>query len=192
MIKEEKMTDPYQILGISPNASDEEVKNAYRKLSQQYHPDLQSGNSVMEDIANQKMSEINAAYDEIMNIRRNSTSVNPYIRIRQMIETGNYTNADNELEQNRRDSDAEWNFLKGTVCLSRGWLNDAYTYYEKASRLEPANREYQAAFNQMKNKRAGNMQGNPYNTGNPNQDPVNCLCNACQCLICADCLCDCI
>ena len=49
------MTDPYQVLGISPSASDEEVKEAYRKLSQQYHPDMQSGNSVMEDIANEKM-----------------------------------------------------------------------------------------------------------------------------------------
>lgn len=42
--------------------------------------------------------------------------------------------------------------LKGTVCLSRGWLNDAYSYYEKAVRIEPSNREYQAAFNQMKIK----------------------------------------
>ncbi len=187
------MTDPYQILGISPGASDDEVKAAYRRLSQQYHPDLQSGNSVMEDIANQKMSEINAAYDEIMNMRRsNSSSGNPYIEIRRMIESGNYTNADNALEGNRQDTSAEWNFLKGTVCLSRGWLNDAYTYYEKAARLDPSNREYQAAFNQMRNKRSGQMYGNPYNTGNSKQDTANCLCNACQCLICADCLCDCI
>ncbi len=187
------MTDPYQILGISPSASDEEVKAAYRRLSQQYHPDLQSGNSVMEDIANQKMSDINAAYDEIMNMRRSSgASANPYIEIRRMIESGNYTNADDALEGNRQDTSAEWNFLKGTVCMSRGWLNDAYTYYEKATRLEPSNREYQAAFNQMQNKRTGQMDGNPHTIGNDIFDIANCLSNACQCLICADCLCDCI
>ena len=147
------MTDPYQVLGITPSASDEEVKETYRKLSQQYHPDMQSGNSVMEDIANEKMADINAAYDEIMNQRRSNTgNANPYIEIRSMIERGNYTDADNMLERSRQDSNAEWNFLKGTVCLSRGWLNDAYSYYEKAVRIEPSNREYQAAFNQMKNK----------------------------------------
>ena len=78
------MTDPYQVLGISPSASDEEVKEAYRKLSQQYHPDMQSGNSVMEDIANEKMADINAAYDEIMNQRRSNTgNANPVERLAQ-------------------------------------------------------------------------------------------------------------
>lgn len=186
------MTDPYQILGISPNASDEEVKNAYRRLSQQYHPDLHSDNSVMEDIANEKMAEINAAYDEIMNRRRSThTADNPFIEVRRLIESGSYTNADTLLENNRQELSGEWNFLKGTVCLSRGWLNDAYSFYEKAVRLDPSNREYQAAFSQMQNRRAGQMRGNPYNNGG-NPDPTNCLCNACQCLICTDCLCDCL
>lgn len=186
------MTDPYQILGISPASSDEEVKDAYRKLSQQYHPDFQSGNSVMEEIANKKMAEINAAYDEIMNTRRsNGSTVNPFLEIRRMIESGNYTNADSMLENDRQDGNAEWNFLKGTVCLSRGWMNDAHSYYEKAARLEPSNREYQAAFNQIRNKQNGQMKGNPYNTGNNGPSTSDCLCNACQFLICADCLCDC-
>ena len=112
------MTDPYKVLGISPQASDEEVKTAYRKLSQQYHPDHHA-DSVMEEIANQKMAEINAAYDQIMNMRRSGTtyqnSNSSYTDIRSMIENGNYTAADNILEQNRNDANAEWNFLKG--CL---------------------------------------------------------------------------
>lgn len=186
------MTDPYQILGISQNASDEEVKNAYRNLSQQYHPDLHSGNSVMEDIANQKMKEINTAYDTIMNMRRsNDYSSNPFIEVRKMIESGNYTNADAVLESNRQDTSAEWNYLKGTVCLSRGWMNDAHTYFEKAARLDPSNAEYQAVFSQIRNKKTGNMSGNPYNTRNHNPNSMDCLCDACQFLICADCLCDC-
>lgn len=194
------MTDPYSILGVSPQASDEEVKAAYRNLSKKYHPD-HNADSVMEDIANEKMAEINAAYDQIMNMRRsgfnqnnnssNNTYYSSYYEIRSLIEHGNYTAADNLLEQNRNDGNAEWNFLKSTVCLSRGWLNDAYSYCEKAVRLEPYNREYQMAFNQMKNKRNGQMYGNPYNNNNVN-NTANTLCNLCQCLICADCLCDCI
>ena len=33
------MTDPYKVLGVSPNATDDEVKDAYRRLARKYHPD---------------------------------------------------------------------------------------------------------------------------------------------------------
>ena len=37
------MTDPYQVLGVSPTASDDEVKKAYRTLCKRYHPDANVG-----------------------------------------------------------------------------------------------------------------------------------------------------
>ena len=55
--------DPYIVLGVSPNASDEEIKTAYRKLAKKYHPDLNPG----DENAARKMKEINAAYDQIKN-----------------------------------------------------------------------------------------------------------------------------
>ena len=57
------VSDPYKVLGLSPGASDEEVKAAYRKLAKKYHPDLNPGN----DRAAERMNEINAAYDQIKN-----------------------------------------------------------------------------------------------------------------------------
>lgn len=57
------MMDPYQILGVSPGASDDEVKKAYRQLARKYHPDANSGDKTAE----QKMKDINAAYDLIIN-----------------------------------------------------------------------------------------------------------------------------
>ena len=57
------VSDPYKVLGLSPGASDEEVKTAYRKLAKKYHPDLNPGN----DRAAERMNEINAAYDQIKN-----------------------------------------------------------------------------------------------------------------------------
>ncbi len=51
--------DYYQILGVPPNASDEEIKKAYRRLAMQYHPDRNPGR---EKWANDKFKEINEAY----------------------------------------------------------------------------------------------------------------------------------
>lgn len=55
--------DPYKVLGLSPDASDEEVKRAYRRLAKKYHPDLNPGDQE----AARKMQEVNAAYEQIKN-----------------------------------------------------------------------------------------------------------------------------
>ena len=55
--------DPYEVLGVSRGASEDEIKTAYRKLAKQYHPDLHPGDPV----AAQKMNEINQAYEQIKN-----------------------------------------------------------------------------------------------------------------------------
>ncbi len=52
--------DYYQVLGISKEASDEDVKKAYRKLAHQYHPDKNGGND-------KKFKEINEAYQVLSN-----------------------------------------------------------------------------------------------------------------------------
>jgi len=61
------MNDPYQVLGISNTATDEEVKAAYRRLAKQYHPDRNNGSAEAE----KKMMQINDAYAQIMDIRKN-------------------------------------------------------------------------------------------------------------------------
>ena len=59
------MNDPYQVLGISRNATEEEIKRAYRDLARKYHPDNYQDNPLA-DLAQEKMKEINEAYDFLM------------------------------------------------------------------------------------------------------------------------------
>lgn len=74
------MTDPYKVLGVSPNASEEEVTQAYRKMAKKYHPDLHPNDPTAE----QKMKEINAAYEQIKKNKHGGASYeqpknnNPY------------------------------------------------------------------------------------------------------------------
>lgn len=57
------MNDPYSVLGVSKDASEDEIKRAYRQLAKKYHPDLNPGDPE----AARKMNEINAAYEQIRN-----------------------------------------------------------------------------------------------------------------------------
>ena len=68
------MTDPYKVLGVSPDATDEQIKQAYRRLAKQYHPDLNPG----DEAAARKMQEINAAYEQIKNPEKAAPSGGGY------------------------------------------------------------------------------------------------------------------
>ena len=68
------MQDPYKVLGVDPSASDEEIKKAYRDLARKYHPDRYTSNPDMAELANEKMKEVNTAYDEICERRSRGES----------------------------------------------------------------------------------------------------------------------
>ena len=55
------MRDPYEVLGVDPSASDDEVKKAYRELARKYHQDNYQNNPLA-DLAEEKMKEVNEAY----------------------------------------------------------------------------------------------------------------------------------
>ena len=70
------MPDPYAVLGVSPTATEEEIKTAYRRLAKRYHPDLHPGDAA----AAAKMNEINQAYEQIKNPQpqQQAHAYNPY------------------------------------------------------------------------------------------------------------------
>jgi len=67
------MLDPYSVLGVSRNATDEEIKKAYRKLSRKYHPDANINNP-NKDQAEEKFKEVQQAYEQIMREREYGSS----------------------------------------------------------------------------------------------------------------------
>ena len=195
------MTDPYKVLGISPNATDEKVKNAYRELARKYHPDAYSDNPLA-DLAAEKMKEINDAYDQIMQSRKNgfnkggyqSSSTNSqYPDIRNLISSGRYDDAQELLDgvplQNR---DAEWYFLNGSVLYKRGWYDNAYTSFATACRMQPQNPEYRAAFDHIQKQRRGYTGYGGYRQQSYGSGSECSGCDVCQGLICADCCCECM
>ena len=60
--------NPYEVLGVSPNASDDEIKSAYRELTRKYHPDA-NVNNPLADLAEERFKEVQEAYDTIMKER---------------------------------------------------------------------------------------------------------------------------
>jgi len=195
------MNDPYVTLGISRTASDEEVKKAYRELARKYHPDNYVNNPLA-DLAQEKMKEINEAYDTIEKERANGgsayqyqtwsgsadyhnagTSTGPLADARTAINTGDLSRAEMILGS-IVDRGAEWNFLMGTLCFRRGWMDEASRYFRIAATMDPDNREYRQAVTYMENNSR-----KPYTTTTVTRSDPD-VCNLCSNLIIADCCCE--
>ena len=209
------MTDPYQVLGVSPNASDEEVKTAYRNLAKKYHPDNYA-NSPLADLASEKMKEINEAYDTVMAQRKRQrqsggsagggysygyggysggyaggsrSGSSSFADVRQMIQNGRIADAEQILDGVPQESrNAEWYFLKGMVLYQRGWMDESFQYVSRAAQMDPGNQEYRMALNQLQNQRNGVFGGfNPYGPQG-GMGMNNACCNLCaQMAICQFC-----
>ena len=71
--------DPYKVLGVSPSATDDEIKTAYRNLVKKYHPDrYANAPKEVQDQVSEKVKQINAAYDEIKRIRSGGGASSSY------------------------------------------------------------------------------------------------------------------
>ena len=189
--------DPYKVLGLERTATDEEVKKAYRELARKYHPDNYM-NTPLADLAEEKMKEINEAYETIQKSRKENadrasdpshgnTAGSSYGRerlyeIRSYIESNNFYEAEIRLNSvpNAARS-AEWYFLKGIVFRARGWYFEAAKYFEAACRMDPDNSEYLAALDEIQSFTASHTRARRDDT----------VCNLCCGLMAADCCCEC-
>jgi len=205
------LKDPYSILGVSSSATDEEIKNAYRALARKYHPDNYGDDNPLKDLANEKMQEINAAYEEIQRMRsggQDSSSRSGYgdfsgsagsgsgiyYQIRVKINSRRFNEAERMIaEVPIGERNAEWHYLNSVVLMHRGYVNDAMRELEMACSMDPANLEYQRA-KEMFNTGAGGYGSTYYGGGGTYRRSTvqNDACDCCANLICMDCLCECL
>ncbi len=191
--------DPYKVLGVTPQTSDDDVKRAYRELARKYHPDNYVG-SPLADLAETRMKEINEAYDMIMNGRTGngstqssagqgsyagaggqaSSASNGYTRVRDAINKGNLSLAE-EMLQRSPGRDAEWYYLMGTINFRKGWYDEARAAFMQACAMDPNNMEYRNALN-MVNMGAG------YGGYRP-MDSMS-MCDCCTTMLCMNCCCN--
>jgi len=184
------MRNPYEVLGIKQGASQEEIKKAYRELVKQYHPD-QYGNNPLRDLAEEKLREINEAYDALTKNAQSSSSYNEnygdiFQQIRMEINRGNIGAAETKLNSITNRS-AEWNFLMGLIHLRKGWFDSAYRLVSTACSMEPNNFEYRQVLNEL-NHRQQSYRQNYYGRRGNNDD----MCNICFKIWAIDTCCECM
>ncbi len=187
--------DPYEILGLSRNASKEEVKARYRELVKKYHPDKHQGNPLA-DLAEERFKEIQEAYDAIINDKAYSQNYQSsyssssyayngeYEQIITLIQNGRYGLANQKLDQIDERNSGLWNYLKSVVYANLGDLQSAINYIETAISLEPNNVNFRKFREQLLN-----YNSRPYYTQTQQGSSNSCL-DCLTCLCCFNCLCN--
>ena len=205
--------DPYKVLGVSPDASDEEIKRAYRKLAKQYHPDLNPGDAE----AARKMQQVNAAYDQIKNPEKYRTqntggyggysSYDPFggfggyqqrsysdqggtdsyqQAALNYIRFGRYQEALQALS-NATERNANWYYLSALAHDGLGNQVTALEHIRRAVSMEPDNLLYLRTLEQIENGGAGyRQQAGSFRGFQMRADPCSslCLCYLAQLFCC--------
>lgn len=200
------MTNPYKVLGVNEDATNEEIRAAYLSLVKKYHPDKYTDPD-MKQLANEKLKEINEAYDQLTkNPGKTASSgysgaaygagghggsysgpeADRFVRARSLINAGNLDGAKTILDS-IQTRNAEWYYLYGIIYLRQGWYDKAREFLGRAYRTEPGNAEYAQAYNTLR------YTGNPYSRPRQSTSYGNCsACDICSGLMCADCCCECM
>ena len=207
------MRDPYEVLGVSRNASMDEIKKAYHQLSRKYHPDA-NVNNPLADLAAEKFKEIQEAYDTIVKERESGASGgyqysyggyqssgqnsgynsntysggNDYSTVYSYLRAQRYREALNVLSGMRQD--AHWYYLSAIANAGCGNNWQALNHAQQAVNMEPNNAEYRNLLNQLQGSSFQyRTTGNGY--GRNTSDADEC-CNACCTIWAMDTCCECM
>lgn len=201
------MRNPYEVLGIREDTDAEGIRRAYKELVRKYHPD-QYQNNPLSDLAEEKLKEINEAYDYLIKKADAQSGNSSYRRqeepgygnnnedsggscfeqVRTYINMGNVAAAE-EILNGISFRGGEWYYLRGLIFMRRGWYNEAVSSMKTAVDMEPGNYEFRDALNKVMNTNR-QYQSTVYDRRGYSTGPD--LCSICQCMICTDCCCECM
>ena len=208
------INNPYEVLGVSPSASDDEIKKAYRDLTRKYHPDANVDNPLA-DLAEEKFKEVQEAYDMIMKERASgggysygygsssgsssygaggnyqNAQQDPRLQaVVNYINSRRFREALNTLDQINERS-AIWYYLSS--CANAGLGNNvlARDHAAQAVNMEPNNMQYRQLLNQI-DFSSRRYQGSPYGAGYGSGGSSCGTGNMCCDLFIADQLCECM
>lgn len=212
--------NPYDVLGVSQNASDDDIKKAYRDLTRKYHPDA-NVNNPLADLAEEKFKEVQEAYDVIMKEREQGGGYAGYgsgsssggygygyggsaggyqqssgPQNAEMQAAVNYINSRRYQEAvnllNRMPQrDAQWYYLSAAANMGMGNNVLAKDHAGQAVNLDPNNPQYRQLLNQLE-WNSQRYQNNPYGGGYGSGNQSCGTGNLCCDLWCADSLCECM
>jgi len=202
--------DPYKVLGVSPDATDEEIKRKYRELTKKYHPDLNPGDAE----AARKMNEINTAYDQIKNggaqasqygqqsyggyqqygwggsswgsyygaNQQRQTERSEYTAAKNYIRNGMYKEAVIALSSvPSSERDAKWYYLSAGANMYLGNKVIGLEHAKRAVEMEPDNMEYRRLLEMIQ---SGREFYDTYTSSYANQINLNPLWLACAAMSC--------
>ena len=197
------VNNPYEVLGVPRNASNDEIKKAYRQLCKKYHPDSYVDNPLA-DLAEEKFKEVQAAYDQIMKEREqggysyqtsgqgysaNSGGSQETVELqaaRNYINARRFREALNVLDGIGNRS-AMWYYYSAIANMGIGNNLVAVDHAKQAAAMEPNNPEYVNFANQMQ-FRGQHYQNTGYGYGRQSFGTGNLCCD----LWCMDTMCECM
>lgn len=136
--------DPYKVLGVLPESSTSQIKDAYSKILDTYNVKKTEDADNL-SLFEEKIQEANEAF----RILTNDIACE---EVRDLIDKDDFVLAESKLNLVSDYSSAEWNYLKGVLLLKKGWVDSGMNHIEKAANLNPYNLEYINTINKLKEK----------------------------------------
>lgn len=199
------MQENYEILGLTEDATNEQIVARYEALKAKYSEDRwldgEAGNE-----AAKMLTKIQTAYNEIIASRKENAKHtddnNVYEEVASLLKSNNLSQAQEVLD-NCNERNAEWHYLQAVIFYKKNWNNDSKKQLEIAMQMDPENVKYRSAYGKMNAKNDYEQQQrqqqtqNPYANGGTNQADhggqmggnacSECI-SCCYTYLCVDCL----
>ncbi len=190
----------YELLQVSPDATDDEIKASYERLKAKYNEekwqDGEAGNN-----AARMLGKLDAAYAEVMEERKeraqNTSGASSFEEVSAAIRSGDLARAQSLLDDFNERS-AEWHYLQSIVFYKKNWMNESKKQLEIAIQMDGSNAKYREAYDKLKARADYRQQtgGAPNTNPDPQVSPngeqmggswcANCAswCYTCLCVNC--------